>query len=49
MRFFYDQESFGEPTWICIYAGCYMQTSTNLFCLIYKVITEYKDDKHLVG
>lgn len=36
------------PCWVCIY-GCYLHADENLFRLLWSVITEYKNDKHLVG
>lgn len=38
-----------NPTWVCIYGDCYMQTNDNLIKLIIEVFKEFKDDKHLVG
>lgn len=37
-----------KPMWIFTY-GPYLHLSTNLFRLLYQVLTEFKDDKHLVG
>ena len=36
------------PCWVCIY-DCYLHADENLLRLLWSVITEYKNDKHLVG
>lgn len=37
-----------ESYWCCIY-DCYFHTNNSLLHLIYEIITEWKNDKHLVG
>lgn len=37
-----------EPCWCCIYS-CHMHLDDTLFGLLFSVITEWKDDVHLVG
>lgn len=37
-----------NPTWVCSYS-CYLHTNDSLLGLLWSVITEYKNDKHLVG
>ncbi len=45
---FYDNRSFVQPLWVILYRE-YMYTSTKLHKVIWKFITEFKHDKHLVG
>ena len=37
-----------EPTWICFH-NCYMYTHSTLFGLLITIITEWKQDKNMVG
>jgi hypothetical protein len=48
--FFYefDDESGVKSSFVLI-ESCYLYNHSNLFKLIYLVITEWRDDKHLVG
>lgn len=38
-----------KSVWCIIYDGCYLHINESLFSLFLEVLTEYKDDKHLVG
>lgn len=49
MKIYLDSCCFDEPTWVCVYKGGYLHTSISLPHLIWEVITEYCNDRHLVG
>ena len=46
--FFRDSSSFGAPVW-CLIWGPYLYIKPNLIFLTWQIITEWNNDKHLVG
>lgn len=43
-----DDSAFGEPLWFCFH-DIYMYEAPTLPKLIWKVLTEWKDERNIVG
>ena len=48
MDLFRDRTNFGKPVWVCI-AGPYLYVHESLAKLLYMMVTEWREDQHLVG